>query len=88
MIAGYDREDPHAVEHPFDDRVAGLDEGVAGLRVGLPRGFFFDDLDPAIAARTRAAADALAGLGADVVDVDVSTARAEATRDRDDPDPR
>jgi aspartyl-tRNA(Asn)/glutamyl-tRNA(Gln) amidotransferase subunit A len=71
VMAGYDRDDPHAVEHPFDEPRGALDAGVAGLRVGLPRRFFFEDVDPAIAANTQAAADVLAGLGAEVVDVDL-----------------
>jgi aspartyl-tRNA(Asn)/glutamyl-tRNA(Gln) amidotransferase subunit A len=71
VMAGYDRDDPHAVEHPFDEPRGALDAGVASLRVGLPRRYFFEDVDPAIAANTQAAADVLAGLGAEVVDVDL-----------------
>ena len=87
VMAGYDRDDPHAVEHPFDDPRAGLRAGVAGLRVGLPRRFFFEDVDPAIAENTQAAADVLAGLGAEVVDVDLDGAD-DATGDRDAAHPR
>ncbi len=74
VMAGYDRDDPHAVEHAVDDPRAGLHAGVAGLRVGLPRRFFFEDVDPAILRNTQAAADVLAGLGAEVVDVDLDGA--------------
>ena len=55
--------------------VPGLDEltgtDVAGLRIGVARQFFDDGLDPANAAAVREALDALASLGAEIVDVDL-----------------
>lgn len=78
VMAGYDRDDPHAVEHAAESPLARLTEGVSGLRVGLPTTFFFDGLEPAIAARTHAVAEQLAALGADVVEIDVDAA-ADAT---------
>jgi aspartyl-tRNA(Asn)/glutamyl-tRNA(Gln) amidotransferase subunit A len=69
VIAGYDRDDVHAVEHPYEDPVADLAGGVAGLRVGLPRTMFFKDLAPGIAESTQAVADVLADLGAQLVEV-------------------
>jgi aspartyl-tRNA(Asn)/glutamyl-tRNA(Gln) amidotransferase subunit A len=71
VVAGYDRADPWAVEHPLDDPRAHLHDGAAGLRIGLPTSFFFDDLEPAIERNTHAVAERLAALGADVVEVDV-----------------
>jgi aspartyl-tRNA(Asn)/glutamyl-tRNA(Gln) amidotransferase subunit A len=70
-IAGYDRDDPWAIEHPYDDPLATLDRGVAGLRIGLPSTFFFDGVEPDIERNVRAAAAVLADLGADVREVDV-----------------
>ena len=36
-IAGYDRDDPWAIEHAYEDPLAWLDAGVAGrVRIGLP----------------------------------------------------
>jgi aspartyl-tRNA(Asn)/glutamyl-tRNA(Gln) amidotransferase subunit A len=76
VIAGYDRDDVHAVEHAYDDPVADLGAGVAGLRVGLPRELFFEDLAPGIAENTQAVADVLAAAGARLVEVDLEGAEA------------
>ena len=68
-IAGYDRADPATVQFPVPDYTAGLQSGVAGLRVGMPTSYFFDDADPETEAAVRAAAATLEGLGAVLVDV-------------------
>jgi aspartyl-tRNA(Asn)/glutamyl-tRNA(Gln) amidotransferase subunit A len=44
---------------------------VAGLRVGLPHGYAFEGVDPAVADRVRSAVAALTSLGVQVEDVDV-----------------
>lgn len=71
VMSGYHSADPMSVDRPVDDFVAALSAGPAGLRVGVPRKFFFDDVDADIVARVREAADTLADLGANVEDVDV-----------------
>lgn len=71
VIAGFDRRDGRAVEHPVADPVERLHEGAAGVRIGLPRNFFFEDVEPGIERHVRAATEQLAGLGADVLDIDV-----------------
>ena len=71
VMSGYDEADAMSVDRPVDGFVSALTAGVAGLRVGVPRNFFFDDIDADIVAAVRAAADTLADLGARVEDVDV-----------------
>lgn len=78
VIAGYDPADPMSA------RFAGaaldtLDGGVAGLRVGLPTAFFFDDVSPDIVAAVRRAADDLAAAGATLVEVPLPDPAALAT---------
>ncbi|HYG91273.1 MAG TPA: amidase [Azospirillum sp.] len=53
------------------DCEAGIAEGVAGLRLGLPRRFYFDGLDPEVAAALDAARRILERGGAVFVDVDI-----------------
>ena len=86
VIAGYDPLDPVSVAAPgapgapgapAASCAAGIDAGVAGLRVAVPRGFFWCDCDPEVEALVRAAAQQLAALGADVVEIDLP--RAEQT---------
>ena len=69
-IAGYDRADPATVDVAVPDYTAGLDSGVAGLRIGIPTAYFFDDLDAELEAAVRSAAATLEGLGAHLVEVD------------------
>jgi len=44
-IAGYDAADITSAEVPVTDYVSVLKEGARDLRVGVPRAYFFDDLD-------------------------------------------
>ncbi len=73
-IAGHDPKDPTSSRAPVPDYVAALDGDVRGLRVGVPRHFFFAD-DPLIDRQTLAAVDKalgeMADMGAEVVDVSV-----------------
>jgi aspartyl-tRNA(Asn)/glutamyl-tRNA(Gln) amidotransferase subunit A len=69
VMAGYDLEDPRAVDHPVADAISGLDAGVEGVRIGIPEEFFFEDLEPGLGECVRAAAAQLADLGAELVDI-------------------
>jgi aspartyl-tRNA(Asn)/glutamyl-tRNA(Gln) amidotransferase subunit A len=68
-VAGFDIND--ATSYPGDPpAVAGaLEEGVAGLRIGVVTELMGEGIDAEIRETTRAVADALAGAGADVVEV-------------------
>lgn len=49
-IAGYDAADVTTADVPVADYVSAAQEGAKGLRVGVPRAYFFDDLDAEVAA--------------------------------------
>lgn len=70
-IAGYDPADATTVRTPVDDYTAELHGGLRGLRVGIPRGYFFAHLDEEVAAAVEHAIAQLRRLGAEVRDVDV-----------------
>ena len=70
-VAGYDPADWSTVPLPVPDYTAALGAGIRGLRVGVPRSYFFDLLDPEVRAATEAALDVLGDLGARVRDVDL-----------------
>jgi aspartyl-tRNA(Asn)/glutamyl-tRNA(Gln) amidotransferase subunit A len=69
-IAGHDPLDSTSLERPAPRSVENLGEGVAGLRVGLPRELV-DGVDPEVAAQVHRAAEVLAGAGATVTDVSI-----------------
>jgi aspartyl-tRNA(Asn)/glutamyl-tRNA(Gln) amidotransferase subunit A len=68
-IAGADPRDPASSAAPVPDYLDGLDAGVAGLRLGVPRDFFFERVAPEVEAAVRAAARALESLGARLEEV-------------------
>ena len=73
-VAGYDERDPGSANVPVADYTAELDLGVKGLRIGVPRNYFFDRVDPEVSKNVRAALDKLASEGAELVDVEIPMA--------------
>jgi aspartyl-tRNA(Asn)/glutamyl-tRNA(Gln) amidotransferase subunit A len=69
-LAGHDPRDPQSVSRPEVDHLDGIEDGLAGLRIGVPRNYFFDPVAPAVMARLDAARAALEAEGARVVAVD------------------
>jgi aspartyl-tRNA(Asn)/glutamyl-tRNA(Gln) amidotransferase subunit A len=76
-IAGYDSADVTSVNVPVVDYVGSLQQGAKSLRVGVPRGYFFDDLDAEVGAATEHALDGIKTLVSSVkeVQIDVPTDR-------------
>jgi len=76
-IAGYDASDVTSAEMPVPDYVSVLKEGTKGLRVGVPREYFFEDLDPEVAAAMEHALMGIETLVGSMKDVriDVPTDR-------------
>ncbi|HET9477123.1 MAG TPA: amidase [Dehalococcoidia bacterium] len=68
-IAGHDSEDASSSTEPVPDYSAGLRDEVKGLRIGVPREFFFDNVDPEVEAAVRTAVGVLEALGASVSEV-------------------
>jgi aspartyl-tRNA(Asn)/glutamyl-tRNA(Gln) amidotransferase subunit A len=71
VVAGYDPEDPISEDRPVANVLTGLDAPIKGLKIGIQRRFFFDDLAPDVSTAMEAAMDALRGLGVTFVDIDL-----------------
>ena len=67
-LAGWDQGDPVAAQVEVEDYVTHLDDGIKGVRVIVPAGYFFDDIDPEVEKAVREAARVLADLGAILVE--------------------
>lgn len=76
-IAGYDAADTASVDVPVADYSGGLKGSVKSLRAGVPRAYFFDDLDPEVASAMEHALQGLQTLVGEVKEVhlDVPTDR-------------
>jgi aspartyl-tRNA(Asn)/glutamyl-tRNA(Gln) amidotransferase subunit A len=70
-IAGYDAADATTVATPVPDYRAQLRDGVAGLRIGVPRSRLFAPIDAHVLAAIDAALRTFERLGASVRDVEV-----------------
>ncbi|MEQ7007073.1 amidase [Actinopolymorpha sp. B17G11] len=70
-IAGHDPADPCSINEPLSDCLGHLDGGVEGLRIGVPRNFFFDLVDPEVGDAVHAALDVLVDAGASLVEIEV-----------------
>ena len=69
IIAGRDARDPSTLDVAVPDYVTAAALPAKGLTIGLPRGFFDEQVDPQVAALIGAAAQAFRELGVDVVEV-------------------
>jgi aspartyl-tRNA(Asn)/glutamyl-tRNA(Gln) amidotransferase subunit A len=76
-IAGYDVGDVTSADVPVADYLGGLRENAKPLRVGVPREYFFDDLDAEVAAAVEQALRVIKNLVAEIRDIrlDVPTDR-------------
>jgi len=68
-MAGFDPKDSTSVDAPVPDYSAGLNDSLAGLKIGLPKEYFGEGLDAAVAASIEAAIAEYRKLGAEVVEI-------------------
>lgn len=71
VIAGADPADPSCTARPVPRYERALDGKARGLRIGVPRSYFYDPVTPAIRKILEESLDPLRRLGAKVVEVDV-----------------
>ena len=68
-MAGFDPRDSTSVDRPVPDYVTALGQPLAGLKIGLPKEYFGEGLDGAVARVVEAAIAEYRKLGAETVDV-------------------
>jgi aspartyl-tRNA(Asn)/glutamyl-tRNA(Gln) amidotransferase subunit A len=68
-ISGHDPKDSTSADVPVPDYLAALGRGVKGVRIGLPKEYFIDGMDPQVNAAVRQAVATLEALGATVKEV-------------------
>jgi aspartyl-tRNA(Asn)/glutamyl-tRNA(Gln) amidotransferase subunit A len=75
VLAGPDPHDSTAAHEPVPDFVEALTGDVTGVRVGIPRAFVSEGVDPAVRESFDRALETLRRLGAAIVDVELPHAR-------------
>ena len=68
-LPGTTRRTPLRCRPPVPDYQERLGQEIKGLKIGVPREFFGEGLDPEVEAAVQAALKTLTGLGADLVEV-------------------
>ena len=69
VISGRDPKDSTSVTEPVPDYTAALGGSIKGLKIGLPKEYMVDGLDPEVKASVDAAVKKLTELGAEVVEI-------------------
>ena len=68
-IAGKDDRDSTSADVTTPDFTAGIGKGVKGLKIGIPKEYFIDGLDPEVRAAVEKAIEKLTGEGAEAVEI-------------------
>ncbi|WP_121721542.1 amidase [Streptomyces sp. E2N171] len=74
-IAGHDPRDPASVAVPGADYRPSPEPDLTGVRVGVPRTYYFEHVDAEVAAAVRRALAQLEALGARLIDIDIPMTR-------------
>ena len=68
-IAGHDKADSTSLDAPVPDYSAEIDQGVAGMKLGLPKEYFGEGIDPEVRKRVEESVKRLEEAGADIVEI-------------------
>ena len=68
-MAGFDPRDSTSVEQDVPDYTASLNNSLEGLKIGLPRQYFGEGLDPEVAATVEAAIKTYESIGATIKEI-------------------
>lgn len=73
IIAGLDSKDSTTVPKPVPDYTKNLEQGIKGLKIGVPKQAFVEGLNPDVKNLVMVAIQDLAKQGAEIVDLDLKT---------------
>jgi aspartyl-tRNA(Asn)/glutamyl-tRNA(Gln) amidotransferase subunit A len=70
-IAGYDAKDVNTADKPVGDYLRGLRQESKRTRIGIPRKFFYQDLDPEVASAMEQALSILTKFASDLSETEI-----------------
>lgn len=68
-IAGFDPADSTCLDMPVPDYLSGIHDGVKGIKLGIPKEYFGDGIDPGVRKNVEATIQKLAAQGAEIIDI-------------------
>jgi aspartyl-tRNA(Asn)/glutamyl-tRNA(Gln) amidotransferase subunit A len=69
VIAGHDHRDSTSIKRKVPNYTSALQDGLQGIRIGIPREYFAEGLDQEVDMAVRAGIEMLKDAGAEIVDV-------------------
>jgi aspartyl-tRNA(Asn)/glutamyl-tRNA(Gln) amidotransferase subunit A len=69
VLSGHDPRDSTSVPQPVPHYTASLDDGIKGLRIGLPKEYMIGGLDPEVNQAVQTAVKQLQQLGAELLEI-------------------
>jgi len=75
VIAGHDRRDSTSIDSSVPDYQSTLSGDVQGLRVGVPKEYFIEGIEPAVESTVREAIAQLEMLGAEIIEISLPHTR-------------
>jgi aspartyl-tRNA(Asn)/glutamyl-tRNA(Gln) amidotransferase subunit A len=69
LMAGFDERDATSSDKPVEDPVCARDTRIKGLRIGVPREYFIEGIQPAVESAVTAAIHVYESLGAEIVEI-------------------
>ncbi len=77
-ISGYDNNDSTSVNKKKEDFTASLNQNIKGLKIGVPKDYQLEGMDPAINDNWQNAVKALKNLGAEIIDISLEKTKYSA----------
>jgi aspartyl-tRNA(Asn)/glutamyl-tRNA(Gln) amidotransferase subunit A len=75
VMAGHDPKDSTSMNVPVPNYLSTIEQSVKGLRVGVPKEYFIEGMQPATEKAVRAAIEKLASLGAEIKEISLPHTR-------------
>jgi aspartyl-tRNA(Asn)/glutamyl-tRNA(Gln) amidotransferase subunit A len=69
VISGHDPKDSTSMPREVPDYTAGLESGIKGLKIGIPKEYFIEGMDPEVARRVAESIDAMKDAGAEIIEI-------------------
>ena len=71
IISGPDENDPTSLKHQKHNYLEKIESGINGIKIGVPRIHFFDNIDEEVLREMKKSLEVFIGLGAEILEIDL-----------------